>query len=116
MKFLFDAQLPWCLARTPSSVGHDVVHSMDLPNGNRSSDPEIIEIADRDARVVVTKDSDFVHSHLLHGHPARLRLVSTGNITNKELHDLFVTHLDQITQAFELTPFVELGRVHLIIH
>jgi len=32
----------------------------DLPNGNRSTDAEVIAAADEEGRVVVSKDSDFV--------------------------------------------------------
>ena len=55
MKFLIDAQLPRRLARRLGSVGHDAVHTLDLPAGNRTSDAEIIRLANLDERVVVTK-------------------------------------------------------------
>lgn len=43
----------------------DAVHTLDLPNRNRTTDSEVIDTADRDGRVVITKDADFVDSHLL---------------------------------------------------
>lgn len=42
-------------------------------------------MTDQDARVVVTNDADFRHSHLLTGSPARLLVVATGNIGNDDL-------------------------------
>ena len=33
--------------------------------------------------------------------PARLLLVSTGNIANKEIETLFLTHLPKIAEAFD---------------
>lgn len=49
--------------------GHDSVHSSELPDGNRTSDTRMSELSDAEGRVVVTKDRDFCHSHLLRGTP-----------------------------------------------
>ena len=87
MKFLIDAQLPRRLARRLGSIGHDAVHTRDLPAGNRTTDGEICRFADPNGRVVVTKDADFVSSYLLSGRPGRLLLVSVGNITNDAKSD-----------------------------
>ena len=65
-------------------MGCDVLHGFDLPEGNRSSGLTISSVADRDARVVLSKDNDFSQSHLLRGGPARLLIVATGNIGNQE--------------------------------
>ncbi len=62
MNFLVDAQLPQRLANQLRAVGHDVVHTLDLPNRNRTTDDEINRIAEREQRIVVTKDADFVNS------------------------------------------------------
>jgi len=49
VKFLVDAQLPKSLVLRLSEAGHDAVHTLDLVNGNRTSDAEInaISIAER---------------------------------------------------------------------
>jgi predicted nuclease of predicted toxin-antitoxin system len=70
MKFLIDAQLPRRMANWLGSAGCDAVHTLDLPDGNRTTDMQVIEVADREQRVVVTKDADFVNEHVLHGRPA----------------------------------------------
>jgi len=85
MQFLLDAMLPRRLARRLTALGRDAVHTLDLPLGNRTSDRDICALADRDGRVVVTKDADFVSSHVISGSPARLWQVSTGNLGNDEL-------------------------------
>ncbi len=36
MNFLVDAQLPRRLARILTGAGHDAVHTLDLPNANRT--------------------------------------------------------------------------------
>ena len=64
MRVLLDAQLPRSLVRPLEVVGCDVLHTLDLPAGNRSSDQMISAIADRDQRIVFSKDADFVRSHL----------------------------------------------------
>ena len=38
MKFLVDAQLPVRLARVLQSVGHDTIHTQDLPRQNATPD------------------------------------------------------------------------------
>ena len=85
MKFLLDAQLPRRLIPIFQSLGHDAVHTLDLPNKNKTSDNEIIDFAMAVDLVVVTKDADFVDAFYLRGQPKHLMLVSTGNINNKDL-------------------------------
>ena len=63
-------------------AGHDTIHTLDLPDANRTTDAEINELSARDLRVVITKDTDFVDSFLLFHRPYKLLLISTGNITN----------------------------------
>lgn len=72
MKFVVDAQLPARLASFLVAAGHDAVHTTHLPDGNRTTDAAIAEFADREGRVVVTKDRDFRDGHLLGGSPRRL--------------------------------------------
>jgi predicted nuclease of predicted toxin-antitoxin system len=62
---LVDAQVPVRLAAGLGKIGHDVLHTFSLPDGNRSSDERIAALADQEGRVVVTKDADFRNSHLL---------------------------------------------------
>lgn len=116
MRFLVDAQLPVRLARFLSSAGHEALHTLDLPDGNRATDRWIAEVADDNNRVVVTKDRDFRDSHLLARSPRRLLVVATGNITNAALLSLFETHLATIVGAFSEADFVEIGPSSLVVH
>lgn len=116
MKFLVDAQLPRSLATLLSGAGHDAVHVSTLPSGNRTSDAEIARLADSDNRVVVTKDRDFRDSHILKGSPRALLIVTTGNIQNRDLLDLFQRHLNVITDYLAISALVELSRDRLIAH
>ena len=85
MKFLIDAQLPRRLAHQLRAAGFETIHTLDLPQGNRTSDQALITFSLTEHCVVVTKDSDFVESFLLRHEPWKLLLVSTGNIGNNEL-------------------------------
>jgi predicted nuclease of predicted toxin-antitoxin system len=116
VKFLVDAQLPTRLAQQLVAAGHDVVHTSEMPNGNRSTDVEIEALAESDDRVVVTKDRDFRNGHLLRQRPRRLLLVTTGNITNDALMALFDEHLDAIVAALGEARLVELGSDTLVVH
>ena len=100
MNFLVDAQLPQRMTAWLTAAGCNAVHTLDLPDANRTTDVQINELADREQRIVVTKDADFVDSHLLQGRPARLLLISTGNIGNRSLEALLV-------------PLLEIGRAHV---
>lgn len=78
MKFLVDAHLPRRIVYRLREAGHDAVHTLDLPNGNRTTDTEIIAISVREQRIVITKDADFVNSYFLRHQPHKLLLISTG--------------------------------------
>ncbi|OGA06903.1 MAG: hypothetical protein A3H33_02100 [Betaproteobacteria bacterium RIFCSPLOWO2_02_FULL_65_20] len=116
MKFPVDAQLPRRLAGQLAAAGHDILHTLDLPDGNRTPDSAIIERADRENRVVVTKDADFVTSHTLSGRPRSLLLIATGNISNDALEVMLRSHLPRIVLAQEKSQFVELGQDYLTSH
>ncbi|MGB0101815.1 MAG: DUF5615 family PIN-like protein [Nocardioides sp.] len=115
MRFLVDAQLPARLATFLTEAGHDGVHTTQLPDGNRTTDATIATLADRDDRIVVTKDRDFRDGHLLGGSPRRLLVVATGNITNAALLGLFRTNLAEIVAAFDEVDFVELRPSTLVL-
>ncbi len=116
MNFLIDAQLPRLLALSLQELGHDASHTLDLENGNRTSDQAISSFADAHDAVVVSKDRDFLDSHLLNGSPSRLLMVATGNITNRQLLSIFKNHIVSIENAFAQASWVELNAEGLIIH
>lgn len=116
MKFLVDAQLPRRLGQWLRESGHDAVHTLDLALGNRTPDSEIIQIADTEERVVVTKDDDFVQSFLLKDQPQRLMLVATGNIGNAKLSQLIRRVLPEVVKAFDTARYVEINQDSIIIH
>jgi predicted nuclease of predicted toxin-antitoxin system len=92
VKSLIDAQLPARFARWLIHQHHDALHTSELPEGNRTPDGEIVTLAVRESRILISKDSDFVQTFYLTGQPSLLRL-STGNIRNSELESLFDRNL-----------------------
>ncbi len=116
MKFLVDAQLPKRFCVWLGQAGQDAIHTLDLPEGNRTTDDKVIAFAEQQERIVVTKDDDFVQSYLVNGRPSRLLLVSTGNISNDDLERIFQAHLDSLLNAFMTGRFVELGKDFLTVH
>lgn len=117
MRFLVDAQLPRRLIFRFREAGHDALHALDLPRGNRTTDAELIAFATRQERIVVTKDADFVDSFMLRHQPPKLLLITTGNITNADLEALVVSQLPTIVWIFTsgLGNFLALSRTSLIV-
>lgn len=116
MKFIVDAQLPRRIAAWLRGHGHDAVHTLELLDANRTTDTAINELAGKEGRIVVTKDADFVNSHILHRKPEKLLLISTGNITNRALEAALLPNIPAIVAAFESSSFVEVSRTGLLIH
>lgn len=116
MNFLVDAQLPRRLVYRLRDAGHEVLHTLDLPDGNGTSDADINEFSTRESRAVITKDTDFVDSFLLFGEPYKLLLISTGNIANAKLEKLFVSQIPAIASAFATYDHLKLTRTTLVFH
>ena len=116
MKFLIDAQLPRRLATELKQAGFEATHTLELPDGNRTTDQALIKLSLADQSILVTKDSDFVQSFLLKQEPWKLLLVSTGNISNDDLMNIFQLNISQIAESFKTFDFVELNRTNLICH
>jgi predicted nuclease of predicted toxin-antitoxin system len=115
VNFLVDAQLPRRVTAWLTAAGNDAVHTLDLPDANRTTDDQVNDAADREQRAVVTKDSDFVDTHILRARPAKLLLISTGNISNNALEALMVPLIPDIVREFASHSFLELGPSGLVV-
>ena len=109
MKFIVDAQLPRKLSGMLVSRGFDSIHTLDLPAKNLTPDNEIIEICEKQNRIIITKDSDFYDSKIIRNKPKKLIVIQTGNIRNEILFTLFETHFDKIIQLIEQFDVVEMN-------
>jgi predicted nuclease of predicted toxin-antitoxin system len=110
MRFLVDAQLPRRLCAVHVKHGHDAIRTSDLPTGNETKDGVINQMAIDEDRVVVSKDTDFFYSHVAHGRPNKLLLVKTGNISTRDLCDLFERNVTLIKSALQTHSLVEIDR------
>jgi len=116
VKLLVDAQLPRALSVSLATHGHDSLHTLELPDGNRTPDAELCSLADREERILMTKDSDFVRSFHLADVPNKLLLVSTGNISNRRLLQIVEAVLPSLSEIFAAHRFVEMGARSLVVH
>lgn len=108
MKFVVDAHLPPGLCNVLSRAGHDVIHTLELPLQNKTPDQFLNRLSETEQRIVISKDTDFYYSHVLHGRPWKLLLIRTGNARTRELKALFERNLPGIIDALEGHSLVEL--------
>ena len=116
MKFLIDAQLPRRLVNVFQEAGYEAIHTLDLPEKNTTQDIEINRISMEQDYIVVTKDKDFLNSFLLVNEPKKLLLVTTGNIRNSDLINLFQNNLVEIIELFEQYDLVEMNRNNIVVY
>lgn len=116
MNFLIDANLPRRLVNLFRERGHYAVHALALPDGNATDDLAILQYSATENSIIVTKDSDFTTSFWLNDRPNKLLLISTGNISNKELEALLVANFSQLIADLTQNRFIELSREHIIVH
>ena len=116
MNFLIDANLSRRWVDIFYERSHQAVHTLDLLDKNVATDLGILQYADEQNCVIVTKDADFAASFWLKNRPDRLLLFSTGNISNTELETLLITNFSQIISDLTDNRFIELTREHVIVH
>ena len=116
MRFLLDAHLPKHLAEWLQKRGHDVMHTLDLPQQNRTTDTEIIKIAIQQERIIITKDNDFRNYFVLKGAPPKLLLLTTGNLRNKDLIFLFDRSIATLEYTLLIHQVVELSKEAVTVH
>ncbi|GAB5525941.1 MAG: hypothetical protein Roseis2KO_38130 [Roseivirga sp.] len=116
MKLIVDAQLPVKLCEILNQLGLDSMHVDELPKGDETTDTEIIRFADHKDLIVVTKDFDFYHSYMTLSKPKKLFLITTGNLKNRQLFDLFRNNSLIIKNALNRSSFVELSNQGITEH
>ena len=114
MKFIVDAQLPYGIALFLREKGFDAIHTNDLPDKEHTKDSQIRRIATTENRIVITKDSDFIDSYILRRIPEKLLIVTTGNIKNKQLFDIWRRNWKLIIHLLDTCNLVELSNHDVI--
>jgi len=102
MKLLFDQNLSFKLPPSLNSAFPDSKHVKDF--GLTGNDDEAIwQLALEQGFVIVSKDSDFLHRSLLHGHPPKVIQVRVGNCSTQHIHEMF-TRKDLTIMEFLNNP------------
>jgi predicted nuclease of predicted toxin-antitoxin system len=110
MKFLLDAQLPPSLKQLFVEKGFDCIHTLDLEDGNDTSDKIINKISVAEQRIVITKDSDFYDSFIIKNKPYKLILVKLGNTSKKEVIQFFKDHFEEIIEKLKGESMILLSK------
>lgn len=110
-RFLLDADMPRSSAVVIRALGFDVKDVRDL--GMRyAADREIIEYAQENGRVVVTRDLDFGGVLQYPNHPGAIILRLPSEYTAKEINDILRQFLGSVEEQIlkEAIIIVEIGR------
>jgi predicted nuclease of predicted toxin-antitoxin system len=116
VRFLVDANLSPRLAVSLTDSGHDAVHVADL-GLSRATDTAIVELAERDNRVIISADTDFGTLLAMSGatRPSVLLLRLTSPRRLESLAALVRANLPAVMDALEAGAVVVLedGRVRV---
>jgi predicted nuclease of predicted toxin-antitoxin system len=116
VKFILDAQLLKSLCILLNQKGFDAIHTLDLPNRNKTSDEDILKFALQEDRIVVTKDQDFLESFLVRSIPKKLIILRTGNISNSMLLSIFENNLSLIITMINRSNLIEIHKTEIAEH
>ncbi len=115
-KLLADAQLPKQLAVWLRYKGLYAIHTLDLPDQNKTDDEQIKAIAEEENRAVISKDRDFPDAHILKNEPRKPIQINTGNSSNEELLKIFELNLPVILELIQNNNLVEVGWQKIVSH
>lgn len=108
---MIDEQLPFLLADWLQSKGYDAVHVTTLLTNEHIPDGYICERSMLEKRIVITKDTDFFNTYLIKQQPYKLIYVTTGNLKNRQLLDLFRVSIDQLISSLQTAQVIELNQL-----
>ncbi len=114
MKLLLDANLSPEVGRRLKEAGHDAIHVADI-GLLTAADPEILQSAAKEERILLTADSDFGALLALGSlaSPSVLLLRSADHLRPSEQAELIGANLPQIAEDLENGAIVSLARDRL---
>ena len=114
MKLLLDANLSPEVARLLKEAGHDAIHVRDIELLS-APDPEILQAAADEERILLTADADFGALLALGSlaSPSVLLLRSADHLRPSEQAKLIVANLPPIAEGLEKGAIVSLTRDRL---
>lgn len=111
MKAICDVHISYQLVKFLCERGIETIHVNSLPQKSETPDAILAEYADEHDMVLITKDEDFKNSHLVKSKPAKLIRITLGNISNKDLVEIFDKNLLLIISKMkEPICFIEIGK------
>ena len=117
MKFVIDEQLPRKLAFWLHEKGFDSIHADDIPHtAGKLTDVAICKFADTHNRIVITKDEDFWKRYLMMKQPQKLIYLTTGNIKNSDLIQLFDSNIHLLLEYISKHNVIEFNQNGLLVH
>ena len=118
LQFIVDTQLPPALAEFFRKKGVNATHVVDYPSGALTTDSEIISIAIKENRIVISKDFDFFDYFLLKNYPPAVLLLQVGNIKNRDLFVFIENHLEAICKYFaeDIKRMILINRHKIVIY
>lgn len=114
MKFIVDAQLPKSLSDYLNQMGYDSIHTLELPDKNRTKDSQIAKLANEEGRIVISKDVDFLESFMIKSEPRKLIIVKTGNILNRQLIKIFEENLEVLIRMISRSNLIEVSKTEIV--
>lgn len=111
MRFLLDKNVSFRVGIELAEHGHDVVHVDDLSMGN-ATDPEILERARRDDRIIVSADTDF-GAHLAADRataPSVILTRAVSTLPSQDLAQLLLANLDELAEHLTAGAVVAVRR------
>lgn len=85
MKLLCDVHISYKVVRFLAGHADEAIHVNSILDKWDTADQVICAYADRHDFIVVSKDKDFKHSHLIGLSPKKLLLIALGNLSNEHL-------------------------------
>ena len=85
MRLLCDVHISYRIVNFLKQHADQVLHVNNILDKWYTMDQAICEYADSHDFIVVSKDKDFKHSHLVRCSPKKLLLVSLGNLSSEQI-------------------------------
>lgn len=105
MKILCDVHIAMKIAKFLSSKGVQTEHVNQILDKWNTKDYKIIQYADKNDFVILTKDKDFKNSHLITKTPKKLIKINLGNHSTNQSIKIFENILAQLNDLFDNNQF-----------
>ena len=106
MKFLCDVHISLNFVKFLNQNGFESIHVNSILNGFNTQDSEIAKYADKMGFIVISKDVDFKNDFLIKGSPKKLIKINLGNVSNRDLIEVFGKEIPKIKSIAKAESFI----------